>query len=180
MVMRKIQREEQRKEDDACEALAEELREEKKGNIGRPSEYSPEIADQICRWVGAGKSLNKYCQQFGMGVETIYRWLRTEDIFRERYSQAHLDRADLLADQVLDMLDELDPEDLSLEKLALAKLKVETRKWMAAKLKPGRWGEQKTVQHDHGGIQINIGIPRTVPMAEVIDQHKIEPPPLAT
>lgn len=173
VVMRKIQREEQRKEDDACTALAEELREERKGNLGRPSTYSHEIGEEICGWIAAGKSVNKYCQHFGLDNAQIYRWLRMNEDFSRAYGQAHLDRADLLADQVLDMLDDIDPENITLEKLALAKLKVETRKWMAAKLKPGKWGEQKTVRLDHGGININIGIPKTGVVLEN------EPTPLA-
>lgn len=173
VVMRKVQREEQREADDNCEALAEELKDERKGNVGRPSEYTPEIGEQICRWIASGKSLNKYCLHFGMGVDTVYRWLRTNDIFRDSYAIAHSDRADLLADEIIDMLDDLDPENLTLEKLALAKLKVETRKWMAAKMKPGKWGDRQVVQHDHGGISINIGIPQRT--AVVIDEIK---PPL--
>lgn len=174
VVMRKIQREEQKAQDDNCEALAEELAEEKATKkTGRPSNFTPEIGDQICRWIASGKSMNKYCQHFGLGAETVYRWLRENEVFRENYSTAHSDRADLLADEIIDMLDDLDPENLSLEKLALAKLKVETRKWMAAKMKPGKWGDKQLVQHDHGGISINIGIPQRT--AVVIDEIK---PPL--
>lgn len=176
VVQRKIQREQQQAQDDSCEALAEELREERKGNLGRPSEYTPEIGEQICRWIAGGKSLNKYCQHFGMGLDTVYRWLRTNDTFRDAYALAHSDRADLLADEIVDLLDDIDPENITLEKLALAKLKVETRKWMASKLKPARWGDKQIVQHDHGsGISINIGIPQK-PMVEMAEEAKIKPP----
>lgn len=172
VLMRKVQREEQQLQDESCAALAAEMRSEKK--LGRPSEYSPEVADQICLWVAKGKSLNKYCKEFGIGIETIYRWLRTNDTFRERYGQAHDDRADLLADEVIDMLDEVDGKTVTFEMLALLKLKADTRRWMAAKLKPGKWGERQVVQHDHGGVQINIGIPRMSDRIEVVE--KIEPP----
>lgn len=126
---------------------------------GRLSEYTDEKAEAICTWIRQGKSLNSYCKQAGMGIETPYRWMRTVPRFREMYEQAQEDRADTLADQLLAVVDDL-PPDATMEQVQIARLRLDARKWVASKLRPTRWGDKQTVEHTGGGISINIGIPQ--------------------
>lgn len=151
-------------------ALAEVLAEEAKTK-GRPSEYTPEMGDLICAWVRNGHSLSKFCQMYGLANETVHRWLRSNSSFHAAYCTAHDDRTDTLADQMLDMLD--DAEGASLEEIALLKLKVDTRKWIASKLRPQKWGDKTLIEHSGGGVSINIGIPRL----QVVEEAKMAAPP---
>jgi hypothetical protein len=129
---------------------------------GRPSEYTDEEADAICVWVAAGGSLKAYCRDHGRSMGTVYRWMRETTGFQARYAQAHEDRADSLTDEMMDIADGA-AVDASIEGVAAAKLRVETRKWIASKLRPTRWGDKQTVEHV-GAVQIRIGIPAATPV----------------
>jgi hypothetical protein len=122
---------------------------------GRPSSYTPEQGDSICAWVGEGRSLSSWCRQSGVAMVTVQRWLRTHDSFRTSYARAHEDRADALADELCDLADSV--QFGTLEAIAAAKLRIDTRKWIAAKLKPTKWGEAPAEQQ-RTSVVFNIGI----------------------
>jgi hypothetical protein len=124
---------------------------------GRPSEYTVEQADSLCAWVAEGRSLRSWCRQNDRDAQTVYRWLRENKDFHTRYARAHEDRADSLADEIVEIADE--SQFGTLEQIQAARLRVDTRKWIAAKLRPSRWGEQQAVEQ-RSGITFNIGITR--------------------
>jgi len=93
--------------------------------------------------------------------------MRARADFRERYAQAHEDRADTLADDILTIADEA-AQAPTIEGVAAAKLQVEARKWVAAKLRPGKYGERQEVAHT-GGVSIRIGIPRKPDETQVLE-----------
>ena len=44
---------------------------------GRPSLYTPELGEAVCREISAGKSLRTVCDMVGMpDRQTVFRWLR--------------------------------------------------------------------------------------------------------
>ena len=142
---------------------------------GRPSAYTEDEADVICTWIAEGKSLKSYCRASGRPMMTVYRWLREYADFRDRYARAHEDRADTLADELVDIADSVAAG--SLEEIQAARLRVDTRKWIAAKLRPGRWGEQK----DTGpktNVTFNIGIPNRQTAIAHSSAHTIDAEPL--
>ena len=142
---------------------------------GRPSAYTEDEADVICTWIAEGKSLKSYCRASGRPMMTVYRWLREYADFRDRYARAHEDRADTLADELVDIADSVAAG--SLEEIQAARLRVDTRKWIAAKLRPGRWGEQK----DTGpktNVTFNIGIPNRQAAIAHSTAHTIDAEPL--
>lgn len=127
---------------------------------GRPSEYTDEEGDRICAWIAEGKSLRSYSRATGRDLTTIYRWLRERGDFHKRYARAHDDRADTLADEMVDIADEAARG--SMEEIQAARLRVDTRKWIAAKLKPTKWGDIQ-VAAPKTNVTFNIGLPqRTV------------------
>lgn len=127
---------------------------------GRPSEYTDEEGDRICAWIAEGKSLRSYSRATGRDLTTIYRWLRERGEFHKRYARAHDDRADTLADEMVDIADEA--ASGTMEEIQAARLRVDTRKWIAAKLKPTKWGDLQ-VAAPKTNVTFNIGLPqRTV------------------
>jgi transposase-like protein len=54
---------------------------------GRPSRYSPEIADAICDEIATtDHALHRICEREGMPeARTVYRWLES---FRQQYARA--------------------------------------------------------------------------------------------
>jgi hypothetical protein len=136
------------------------------GKMGRPSEYTAEEGDAICSWISSGKSLNSYCREKHRDHVTIYRWLRERADFHARYAQAHEDRADTLVDEMVQIADDsaLAP---SMEAVQAAKLRVETRRWIAQKMKAKVYGDKVEVKQT-GAVSIRIGM-TAQPAMQVID-----------
>ncbi len=110
--------------------------------IGRPTDYTPEIAADICSWIARGKSLQKFCEQDGTPDQTsVYRWLSKFPEFLQMYTRAREDQADTHADGLVDLSDTATPETVH-----VVKLQTETRKWIAAKLKPRKYGDRTTTE----------------------------------
>lgn len=145
---------------------------------GRPSEYTEEEADAICAWIAEGKSLRSYTRATGRDLTTIYRWLRERGDFHKRYARAHDDRADTLADELIDIADEAALG--TLEEIQAAKLRIDTRKWISAKLRPTKWGDTPVPQQKTN-VVFNIGM-RNSPQLEVshtvVPTIELQPAPL--
>ena len=141
---------------------------EKRGR-GRPSEYSEEEADNICAWIAEGKSLRSYTRATGRDLTTIYRWLREYGDFHKRYARAHDDRADTLADELLDIADEA--ASGTLEEIQAAKLRIDTRKWISAKLRPQKWGDTPVPQQKTN-VVFNIGLKQP---PQLVRSHTVVP-----
>lgn len=132
--------------------------------VGRPSDYSQEIADQICERLVEGESLRKICRRAGYpSVSTVCRWLAKEDLagFRQQYARAREAQADTLADEILAIADTpklgtmtttkavtvagVTVEEKTTKKgdmLGHRRLQVDSRKWLAAKMAPKKYGDR--------------------------------------
>lgn len=141
------------------EARAEEI---VRLGTGRPTTYTPEQGDQICEWLSAGRSLASWCRRENVRMQVVYQWLGRQAAFAERYRLACEARADTLADELIDIADAPTEDGLTMEEVQLRRLRIDTRKWIAAKLVPKRWGDQQQVA-TAGAVTINIGIPSAQP-----------------
>jgi hypothetical protein len=138
---------------------------------GAPSQYTLEKGLAICEWIQSGRSLASYLQKYGGQAGTIYKWIAENREFAVAYSRAHEDRADTLADDILDIADGLQHAKSMVEVIA-GKTRIETRQWIAAKMKPGRYGDK--VEHEHKvSPTFNIGVPQrvSVPVQPAIEQR---------
>ena len=108
----------------------------KKNAGGRPSSYSPELADAICSHIAGGRSLRSFCQADGApNKTTVLRWLQNDEEFARKYALARELQADMLADEVIDVADQADDANLG-------RLKVDARKWTAARFAPKKYGDR--------------------------------------
>lgn len=133
---------------------------EEKKKLGRPLEYTEEMGDHICELVSStGYGLLKLTQLYPELPDkvTINRWRHRVKTFRTQYALAKIEQADILAEECLEIADDdtfdtkLTPEGYEVcntEFIARARLRVDTRKWLASKLLPKQYGqhaeEQKT------------------------------------
>jgi hypothetical protein len=132
----------------------------RKKKIGRPTIYSERLAARICAELAMGRSLRTVCKANDMpGLETVFRWLREKPDFREQYAQGKSESADALVDEMIDIADDTtgdfveDDEGnvkFNSEHVQRSRLRVDTRKWIASKLKPKRYGERLDMNH---GVQ---------------------------
>lgn len=125
--------------------------------IGRPTKYTQDLADSICAELAMGLSLRTVCKPDEMpSLQTIFNWFRTQPTFLEQYTRAKEESADAMADEVLDIADNAtndwmeDNYDkgktpgyaLNGENIQRSKLRVDTRKFLMAKMKPKKYGDK--------------------------------------
>ena len=114
--------------------------------VGRPTKYTKALTEKICEELAKGNPLSKICDDEKMPhLATIYRWLRSYPKFCELYEKARLDQADTLADEIAKIADEAEQNG---EDPRYTKIRVDARKWVAAKLKPQKYSEKQTIEHD--------------------------------
>jgi hypothetical protein len=118
-------------------------------------EYSQELADEICGQLSDGVSLRSVCLAEGMPrPRTVFRWLRLHEEFRKQYTIAKEESADALTEEILDIADDgandwMKSNDkdnpgylYNGEAVARSRLRVDTRKWIASKMKPKKYGDK--------------------------------------
>lgn len=128
-------------------------RPEDKKKAGRPTTYTPELASLICELVSSSThGLEKLCILHDElpPKKTVNAWRHKYPEFRAQYAQAKCEQADLLAEECLDIADD-DTHDTKInaegyevcntEYIARSRLRIDTRKWLAAKLLPKQYGQ---------------------------------------
>lgn len=117
---------------------------------GRPSDYSEDLSAEICSRLASGEPLVKICRDEGMPhVATVYRWLAAHETFRDMYARAREDQADTLADEIIAISDDGSNDTyvtdagvaVNVDVVQRSRLRVDARKWVAAKLKPRKYGD---------------------------------------
>lgn len=136
--------------------------------VGRPTDYTPELADLVCERLAIGESMRSIARDESMpAMSTLFKWLRMHKEFAEQYVRAKEESADAFVEDMLDIADNQVEQPLIVDGLPLqidgkavmvkdnvsvnhAKLRVDTRKWAASKLKPKKYGDkvEQTVKGD--------------------------------
>lgn len=135
--------------------------------MGRPSSYTVEVASTICRRLACGESLRAICAGTDMPDRTtVYDWLFRLPDFATQYARAREEQAETMADDIVAIADEsyrdheVDDDGnvrINNEAIQRSKLRVEARKWVAAKLKPKKYGDkitQEVVGAGGGAVQV--------------------------
>lgn len=127
-----------------------------KAKRGRPRKYSEKLAAKLCAKLAQGMSLRTACKEKDMpGMTTVFEWLHDIPDFAEQYTRAKEESADALAEEILDISDDgrndwmerynKDGEaygwKVNGEAVQRSKLRVDSRKWLMAKMKPKRYGD---------------------------------------
>ena len=132
-------------------------------NRGRPSDITEEIIAEICGRLACGEPVSKISEDKHMpGMTTIYMWLRRHDDFRKSYEEARKDGAHSFADQIariidmepLKIVDELGNVKIDPGSISWNRLRMDGRKWLAAKYLPRVYGERIGVEGVEGGAPI--------------------------
>lgn len=130
-----------------------------KAKNGRPTKYTDELSDEICARIAEGESLVSIGKDTRMpSAVTVYAWLRTVDGFLKRYTTAREDQADTMIDEIHEIADAEMPVgiDGKIDGGAVnhARLRVDTRKWIASKLKAKKYGDKAVLQDSNQQIVI--------------------------
>lgn len=126
---------------------------------GRPTIFSQELADKLCEQLATGDSMRTVCAADDMpSMSSVFKWLRENEEFSKQYARAKAEAADAFVEEILDISDngvndwmEKQYGDrkewvVNGEALQRSKLRVDTRKWIASKLKPKKYGDKLDIE----------------------------------
>lgn len=126
--------------------------------LGRPSLRSPDLAQAICSRLAEGESLRAICGSPEMpSLEFVRRWLRDDRDFAAQYARAREEQAENFAEEIIQIADDgsndcyVDQDGNKVvdhDVIHRSRLRVEARKWIAAKLLPKKYGDK--------GADVNI------------------------
>ena len=132
------------------------------------SPYKLEVMQRICDEIAQGRSLADICRQdWSPEYATVMRWIGKYEDFRDSYDRARESQADKLADEIVSIADEMptitvqtrhgEHQVIDMAAIQRNRLRVDARKWVAAKLKPKIYGD--AVAHtgpDGGPMQVMV------------------------
>jgi hypothetical protein len=120
--------------------------------------YTAERAAEICERLASGKSLNAICRDKDMpSRQTVHEWIADDRAgFREQYARARDAQADRFAEEILEISDDTSGDwieregetVLNHEHVQRSKLRVDTRKWLMARMAPRKYGDKVTIAGD--------------------------------
>jgi hypothetical protein len=126
---------------------------------GREETFTQEIADKICDLIAGGMTLTEACKSPGMpSRRTVQRWCQRHPEFDSQYRRAQELLADALFDEIKAIADDgtgdftIDAKGkqrVDWENVNRSKLRVETRKWLAAQLNPRKYGDKVLAAAQH-------------------------------
>jgi len=126
---------------------------------GRPTLYTEELANKICTAIANScKGLSHICKEnpdFPCR-DTIHEWVISNKIFSDKYARAKELQGELMVDEMIAIADDgrndtYEDEDGRIrtdhDVISRSKLRVDTRKWIASKLLPKKYGDKITAEH---------------------------------
>lgn len=121
-------------------------------------QYSEELANEILDTIASAEvGIRKLCaaNPHWPTAKTIMAWKRSHSEFGERYARAKQDQIELIIDDVLEISDDRsrdviikqdkdgnDYEVCNHEFIQRSRVRIDTRKWLAAKLLPKLYGDK--------------------------------------
>ncbi len=129
------------------------------------STFDPQVADSICSRIESGESLYQICSGDGLpDRSTVFRWLSAHEDFRNQYARARLIQAEAMADELVTIADTSTPEYYN-----VARLRVDTRKWILSKVLPKVYGDAMQLRHaDADGNALRVEVTRVSPRKPTI------------
>lgn len=117
--------------------------------MGRPSDYTTEIADEIVSRIIDGETLVEICQSEHLPSRgTVYRWMDERPDFETRCARAREAQAEYMDHLIL-----TEAKACTVENAQAAKVKISAYQWRAGKLDRGRFGDRMHQEHS-GSLNI--------------------------
>lgn len=116
---------------------------QQKNPIGRPTDYSEKLAENICNWIAGGNSLRSFCRsESAPDVSTVCRWIIRHDEFRKQYVQAREAAGYAHGDKVIEVVELLQDKDIDAQ---TAKAMMDGLKWAAERMAPRAHAPRSTI-----------------------------------
>src|SRR5262249_31399191 len=105
--------------------------------------YVPEVGIGICRDIACGMTFKQACQERGLSTSGVWQWRQRYPEFANAYARAMDERMDCYVHEIEAIAD--GSGDVKRDTL-----RVDTRKWIASKLAPRRYGERVALTDGNG------------------------------
>ncbi len=128
----------------------------KKANPGgRPTKFSPELVRPFLDMIATAKTTADAARAIGVNPSTIFDWLAKHEMFAKSYARAKEAAADFIVEEMLAIIDDsrndfTDGKNgpvFNPEAVARSRLRFDGRKWLAAKLRPSKYGDKLDLAH---------------------------------
>ena len=128
--------------------------------IGRPSLYSETVGAIILGRMVEGESLRSVCRDPALpDRSTVYQWMNKNPSFAAQYARAREALVEHWADEIIEIADDgttdyvtkvgrngTEYEAVDQEHIQRSRLRVDARRWLMSKLKPGVYGDRVEVE----------------------------------
>jgi hypothetical protein len=137
---------------------------------GAPTLKTPDLLDAIFAGISLGKSARAMCVEVGISQRVLWNWLASDEELMRQYQRAKELCIDTYAEEIIEIsderaadtyVDEKGREVVNRDVIARAQLRIDARKWYAARLAPKKYGD-KSSPSDEGDMK-----KRTLPCLEV-------------
>lgn len=127
-------------------------------------EENKEICDKILDFVAQGNSVRSAFDKLkGLPArKTFYEWLKKDETLSNRYARATEIRSEKIFEEILTIADNQEDDIIQNEDgieitnhnvIQRARLRIDARKWVLAKMIPTKYGDKIDLNHS-GGIDI--------------------------
>jgi hypothetical protein len=116
-----------------------------------------EVVDAIFAGISLGKSARAMCVEVGISQRVLWNWLASDEELMRQYQRAKELCVDAYAEEIIEIsdegsrdtyVDEKGREVINREVIARAQLRIDARKWYAARLAPRKYGDKLPVTHE--------------------------------
>jgi hypothetical protein len=143
--------------------MSEEVTKEKNKG-GRPTKYNSALADEICKRLSVGETLRKMVLDEHMpDASQVYRWLDSNEEFRNQYAQARVRQADYYAEMIID-------ESFGAHDASIGRLRMDALKWASSKIAPKKYGDKIELESNNNqNLTLSFNIPTRGNEREIIE-----------
>lgn len=130
---------------------------ERKSRTGRPTLKTPELCKEIFDRMAEGETLTSICNEPEMPAwTTVHDWQKTDESFRQDFMRAREQQAEVWAEEMISISDDDLPTH---EAIGRARLRMQSRQWLAGKYNP-TYADKPTQ------VGVNVGVSVVLPEAE--------------
>ena len=121
------------------------------GKIQRPELKQDQFWEEFFFRIGNGESLRGAAKDLGVPFQTVWSAIMIDEGRRATYEDAKMSRAHYHAAKIEEILEEVEAGRIEPQ---VARVSIDARKWLAAKMYPKFFSDRVQLQHD---VSVDVG-----------------------